>query len=128
MTELQMLIRDSNGMPPLIRADYLQDHGFDLEADWLRQSGLNTPGCAKDITTGKAAGARSHIRANGIAYGAGISQARMVYGTGTGASCGTRWFADCSGNGASGSSHGANCSGNAYGAYALDFPDYEDEV
>jgi hypothetical protein len=37
MTELQILIRDSNGMPPLIRADYLQDAGFDLEADWTRR-------------------------------------------------------------------------------------------
>lgn len=37
MTELQTLIRDSNGMPPLIRADYLEDSGFDLEADWLRR-------------------------------------------------------------------------------------------
>jgi hypothetical protein len=36
MTELQLLIRDSNEMPPLIRADYLQDHGFDIEAERIR--------------------------------------------------------------------------------------------
>lgn len=37
MTELQLLIRDSNGMPPVIRADYLEDAGYDLEADWVRR-------------------------------------------------------------------------------------------
>lgn len=40
MTELQQLIRDSNAMPPVIRADYLEDHGYDIEADWLRREGL----------------------------------------------------------------------------------------
>lgn len=38
MTELQLLIRDSNGMPPVIRADYLEDSGYDIEAQRIRLS------------------------------------------------------------------------------------------
>lgn len=36
MTEFQQLIRDSNSMPPVIRADYLEDAGYDIEAARIR--------------------------------------------------------------------------------------------
>jgi hypothetical protein len=71
MTELQLLIRDSNEMPPVIRADYLQDHGFDVEADWLRigESQFKT---AEPKFMGFGSGTGSDVGGFGIghAYGA----------------------------------------------------------
>ena len=76
MTELQLLIRDSNGMPPVIRADYLEDAGFDLEADWLRRDSQLPKSANSECGVGA-------IDGNGHGYGLGDGLG-FAYGYGHG--------------------------------------------
>lgn len=83
MTELQTLIRDSNAMPPVIRADYLEDAGFDLEADWIRRGEfIQNP----LFMTGGASGHGSERGWNG-AYGALSGSGFTRWGEGASQGC-----------------------------------------
>lgn len=70
MTDLQRLIRDSNAMPPVIRADFLEDHGFDLEADWLRR-GERQLKTAEPQFMGLGSGTGANLSGWGIGYAYG---------------------------------------------------------
>jgi hypothetical protein len=97
MTELQLLIRDSNEMPPLIRADYLEDAGFDLEADWLRTDSRLPKSLKSERGSGSGFGTGF---GTGFGYGYGYG---FGYGFGYGSGYGSG-----SGNGS-----GIGCSGRA---------------
>lgn len=122
MTELQTLIRDSNAMPPVIRADYLEDHGFDTAAAWLRLEG-SSPKPPRKSTTNREDLIRFH--ACGSMYGVARRVGGKVVGSCEGSCSGllvpfgkSRYvFGDGSGG------YCAWCIGSAHGCFGEDFPD-----